>query len=538
MILAGMHTKRFSKQHSKYWTFKVSLIVIINTVLFLWLYNQTITISNVQHLSFIQNLRDINEADALIDKEVLATHTRFSKNYDALAFYSNQIEIKLALIKQLPDFLSKKENKSLQKALTSFTQIFKNKSHYVDLFKRNNAILINSRNYFISESEKLLQKNELNLQFNRVLNNYIYQTLLYVQNYHLDNLKKSILLHEQLLAQMTQNANIENINNLLKHGDITLKSTTKASQQIRSISMLATVSKYNELIDIYNNIYSKEQSDAQVYFKILVIYSILLVLFVSYLLINLDNIRLLLSKSNKKLKDRYIQQQKIEKLLLLHDTAFLSTQEAIVLTDASGIIIDANPSFSRITGYSKEESIGQNPRVLKSGKHTTEFYQAMWHSINNTGKWQGEIWNRKKSGKIYPENLSITSVKDNQGKVTNYVAVFSDVAIFKEQERQLKQMAFYDALTKLPNRFLLTDRIAQAISQTERSKAYMAICFLDFDGFKPINDTYGHEVGDKLLVEMANRFKNILREGDTVARIGGDEFVFLLVGMNEIKEYE
>jgi len=538
MTLSKRYIKHPSKQHSKHWPFKISLMVIINVILLMWLYSQTITISNVQHLNFIQNLRDINEADALIDKEVLATHTRFSKNYDALVFYSNQIERKLALIKKFPHFLSAQENKSLKTALSLFANNFKVKSHLVDLFKRNNAILINSRNYFISESEKLLEKNEQSLEFNRLLNKYSYQTVLNIQNYHIENLKKPALLPEQLLTKVNNNTQIKHIENLLRHGEIALHAATKASQHINAIARLATVEKYNKLFDMYNTCYSKAQNNATMYFKILVVYSILLILFVSYLLINLNNIRLLLSSSYKELEERYIQQQKTEKLLLLHDTAFSSAYEAMVLTDASGIIIDVNPSFLRITGYSRSEAVGHNPRVLKSGKHSAEFYLAMWHSINNTGSWQGEIWNRKKSGEVYPENLSITSVKDTEGKITNYVAVFSDIAIFKEQERQLKKMAYYDALTKLPNRFLLTDRITQAISQAQRSDTYLAICFLDFDGFKPINDTYGHEAGDKLLIEMANRFENILREGDTVARIGGDEFVFLLVGMNKIEEYE
>ena len=523
--------------NSKPWLLKLTLVVVINAIVLLWLYSQTNTISHSQHISFIKKLRDINAAEALIDREILANYTRFSKNYDALTFYSHEATRKLRSIQQLPEFLPEKDQVKLQAELTIFSQTLRLKNQLIDLFKQNNSVLINSRNYFVSASEKLLEKHKQN-NFNNILSNYIHQTLLYVQNYQDEHFNKSISLHEKLSAQVDSFSNAKKIINLLEHGTITRDSTKKVSQKIRKISTLPTVKSYHHLLNIYNESYQKAQANEIKYHKILIIYSVLLMFFVFYLLINLINIRQLLSKSYSELQDRFIKQKKAEKLLVLHDTAFSSAHEAMMLTDAKGNIIEVNPSFSRITGYSREEYIGKNPRVMKSGKHTIEFYQAMWNSINSEGHWQGEIWNRKKSGEIYPENLSISAVTNDAGEVTNYVAVFSDIAIFKEQERQLKQMAYHDALTKLPNRFLLTDRITQAISQAQRKNTYMAICFLDFDGFKPINDTYGHEAGDRLLVEMANRFENILRDGDTVARIGGDEFVFLLVGMNKMKEYE
>jgi diguanylate cyclase (GGDEF)-like protein len=162
----------------------------------------------------------------------------------------------------------------------------------------------------------------------------------------------------------------------------------------------------------------------------------------------------------------------------------------------------------------------------------------MWKSILETGSWRGEIWNRSKFGDVYPELLSISAVHDGNGQLTNFVAVFSDISRLKEQETQLVQMAYFDALTGLPNRVMLADRIVQASAQTRRGKMLMAVCYLDLDGFKPINDTWGHEVGDQLLVEMANRLKGTLRAGDTVARLGGDEFVFLLLGLADIEECE
>jgi len=543
-VSSQVMSKLTLKATSKGVLFKLILVVVINSIILTWLYTQSKAVSNIQHTDFIQKMRDIHETETLIDKEILANYTRFSKNYDALAYYSHLAAMKFATIQSLPEFLSKNEQQKLHTELIVFKKTFYLKDHLVDLFKRNNSILSNSRNYFVSTSEQLLDKDHLHTHFNTLLRNYIHQTLLYIQNYQVKHLQKSRLLHEQLNEKLTSQVNIDHnpqikkVINLLRHGEIIVTSTTEINQQIRVISSLPMKNIYYKIIELYNKSYIKALAHAQKFQKVLVVYSILLIMVILYLFITLINIKQLLTNSYNELKSRYIQQKKAEKRLILHDTAFFNAHEAMTLTDENGIIIDINPSFSRITGYSREEAIGHNPRVLKSGKHTKQFYQAMWHSLNTTGGWQGEIWNRKKSGEIYPENLSITSVKDDKGKVTNYVAVFADVSQFKKQQLELKQMAYYDALTNLPNRFLLTDRITQAILQTQRTKTYMAICFLDFDGFKPINDTYGHEAGDSLLIEMANRFQNILREGDTVARIGGDEFVFLLIGLNKINEYE
>ncbi|HTY02605.1 MAG TPA: EAL domain-containing protein, partial [Rhodocyclaceae bacterium] len=266
--------------------------------------------------------------------------------------------------------------------------------------------------------------------------------------------------------------------------------------------------------------------------------ALVLTAFLALTVIRFERTRRSLANANQELRERYTAQLLAEDRLRLHATAFENAHEGITLTNTQGEILDVNPAFTRITGYERSEVIGRNPRVLKSGRHDDTFYAAMWKSILDTGNWRGEIWNRSKFGDVYPELLSISAVHDGQGQTTNYVAVFSDISRLKEQEKQLVQMAYFDALTGLPNRVLLADRIVQASSQTRRSKTLMAVCYLDLDGFKPINDTWGHDVGDQLLVEMANRFKSALRAGDTVARLGGDEFVLLMLGLGDLEECE
>ena len=208
-------------------------------------------------------------------------------------------------------------------------------------------------------------------------------------------------------------------------------------------------------------------------------------------------------------------------------TAFES-QQGMLITDANGVILRVNHAFSGITGYTSEEIVGQNPRMFKSDRHGADFYRTMWDIIDRTGGWRGEIWDRRKNGEVYPKWLTITVVKDDNGVITHYVGAHFDITERKRAEEQVRQMAFHDALTELPNRRLLIDRLSQAVAASRRSGCYGALMFLDLDNFKSLNDTRGHAVGDLLLMEAAARLKHCVRQVDTVARFGGDEFVVML----------
>ena len=216
-------------------------------------------------------------------------------------------------------------------------------------------------------------------------------------------------------------------------------------------------------------------------------------------------------------------------------TVFSHVSDGIVITDPHGKIIDVNAAFSEITGYRRDEVAGRNPRFLKSGKHPDSFYQTLWQSLIEQGGWSGEIWNRRKDGELYVERLVINAVKDDRGEVQHYVGLFSDITAEKEHERQLQHIAHYDALTGLPNRILLADRLEQAMRQSRRDGTRTALIYLDLDGFKAVNDQHGHAVGDELLISVAARIQNSLREEDTVARIGGDEFVVILPHLQDIE---
>ncbi|MDP3424778.1 MAG: diguanylate cyclase [Burkholderiaceae bacterium] len=221
--------------------------------------------------------------------------------------------------------------------------------------------------------------------------------------------------------------------------------------------------------------------------------------------------------------------------LRLAASVFTHAREGITITNADGIIIDVNEAFTRITGYSREEAIGQNPRVLKSGRQDAAFYADMWQSLNEAGHWSGEIWNRRKNGEVYAELLTISAVRDERGDTRQYMALFADITAIKEHQSQLEHIAHFDALTHLPNRLLLADRLQQAMAQTQRRGTQLAVVYLDLDGFKHVNDQHGHNAGDQLLIALATAMKDTLREGDTLARIGGDEFVAVLSDLDGIE---
>lgn len=210
--------------------------------------------------------------------------------------------------------------------------------------------------------------------------------------------------------------------------------------------------------------------------------------------------------------------------------------QAVFITDVEGNILRVNKAFTEMSGYSAESVLGKNPRILKSGHQDDTFYQELWKTLLVTGYYEGEMWNRKQSGEIYPVLQSITAVKDDQGKVTHFVSVANNITEQKAKEIEIKELAYYDALTQLPNRRLLTDRIEQEQKVAHRNKLFGALIFLDMDDFKLLNDSSGHHIGDELLCQVAERIKLHLRAEDTPARLGGDEFVVLLHATHKQKE--
>ena len=237
-------------------------------------------------------------------------------------------------------------------------------------------------------------------------------------------------------------------------------------------------------------------------------------------------------------EDRFIvlarditERKRAETDLRIAATAFES-QEGMLITDANNVILQVNRTFTEMTGYTAEEAIGHTPRLIRSDRHDSAFYTAMWETLRANGVWQGEIWNQRKNGEVFPSLLTITAVKGHAGTITHYVGSQLDITERKAAEEKIEHLAYFDALTELPNRRLQADRLQQAVATSARSKKHGALLFLDLDNFKTLNDTLGHEIGDLLLQQVAQRLVACVRKGDTVARLGGDEFVVILEGLS------
>ena len=226
------------------------------------------------------------------------------------------------------------------------------------------------------------------------------------------------------------------------------------------------------------------------------------------------------------------ERKRIQADMELNAKVFEQSTEGILICDAHNKIVSVNRALCEITGYGEEELVGRNPRILKSGRHSDNFFRDIWVRIHNDGYWEGEIWNRRKDEDVYPSWQSITALKGDGQKITHYIGVSRDISQRKEAEEQIRRLAYFDVLTGLPNRSLLTDRLEQAITQAHRDHHQLGLLFLDLDRFKNINDSLGHQLGDRMLLEVAKRLKSLVREEDTVSRLGGDEFILLLLGVD------
>jgi diguanylate cyclase (GGDEF)-like protein/PAS domain S-box-containing protein len=233
---------------------------------------------------------------------------------------------------------------------------------------------------------------------------------------------------------------------------------------------------------------------------------------------------------------RQLQRIDSERLLALRNLqlsagVFTHAREGIMITDVDGLIVDVNDAFCRLTGYGRGELFGRSPRMLESGRHDAAFYEHMMEELRQHDQWQGEVWDKRKSGELFASLQTVSAVRNSEGELTHYISLMTDITGIKEQAQRLEHIAHYDALTALPNRVLLADRLKQAMAMAPRHGRRLALVYLDLDGFKAVNDLQGHEAGDRLLVELAKRLRQLLREGDTLARLGGDEFVAVLLDL-------
>jgi len=231
---------------------------------------------------------------------------------------------------------------------------------------------------------------------------------------------------------------------------------------------------------------------------------------------------------------RLIQRERNQTSLKQASMVFDYAREGIIVTDAENRIVDVNPAFERMSGYTRNDVLGADPRLFRSGRHGPSFYREMWENIRCDDVWEGEIWNRRRNGDVYPQHLNISVIRDSAGNIVNHIALFSDISLQKKQQDELQRLVHYDPLTGLPNRVLCIDRLQQAMAQAARHRRKLALAFMDLDGFKEVNDAHGHDMGDEVLIEIAGRLKAELRAEDTIARLGGDEFVAIFSDFDQL----
>lgn len=516
---------------------RIGLLLLLGLLFFIGLYLRSESVSPGQHHDYTMLLQRLRAADTAVNAETLSSQLELSRSYDVLNANLEQVVQLGAAIEAIPGFLADADRQAMAQLVTRIRQAIAAKAQQIDAFKRFNSVLKNSLAYFSSSAEAFL-KVRRDGAVKRSVEAYTRQVLYHAKNPTPARRAEAEAAAQHMLAVSSHSVARPFVENLLAHGKVILSHSAQVDERIDAIMSVESGHLLNQLSQHYLAGYEAALAHAGRYRALAYALGLMLLAFLALTFYRLERTRRSLSAANRELVARHAAQARAEERLRLHDAAFLNAHEGMTLTDLQGTIIDVNPAFTRITGYEREEAIGRNPRVLKSGRHDRSFYEAMWQSIRETGNWRGEIWNRGKYGDIYPEILSISAVHDNDGEVKNYVAVFADISRLKEQEQTLSEMAYYDALTGLPNRILLADRVAQAMPMVRRSGELMAVCYLDLDGFKPVNDTWGHDVGDQVLIKMAERFRACVRGGDTVARLGGDEFVLLLVGLDNVEACE
>lgn len=506
--------------------FRLVLGLIVLLTLVTWLFLRAETLSPEEDHAYQLALRTVDAADVQLNTAVLASHAGLLKNYDSMVRRIGEIRSERQRLLDIPQQMAEGDRLHLKQAVEALIAAQLAKELAIDRYQRSHAVLRNSEHYFPVAAETLLQQPRL--RDSREFFLFVRQMLGFSQvagPVRIEEIQRS-LNHLRGLGIGGDGA--LSLNHLLIHAQLILEHRPEVNRLVPEITNAPTAQLLQQVSHSYLDGRENVQRMAAYHRALLYAVSIFLALYVIYALFRIERSRRALAVANQDLAERFAAQQRAESQIRLYSTVFTSAREGMTITDAESRIVAVNPAFSAITGYAADEVIGKTPAILNSGRQGDDFYQGLWGDLAERGQWQGEIWNRRKDGGIYPEWLSISAVNDANGQSSNYIGIFSDISERKQQEARIHHLAHHDALTGLPNRVLLEDRVSQAIRNAKRSHRTVALIFIDLDRFKNINDTLGHEVGDNLLVQAAERGLRALRETDTLSRQGGDEFVAVL----------
>ncbi|WP_374328163.1 EAL domain-containing protein [Azonexus sp.] len=502
---------------------KVMLLGIL-TALLTWLFFKADEISSKAHDNYTRTLRQFQRYDEQVASKVVASHAGLVQNYDGMAFYLARLREAGQHLKSLPPWLSEAQRQPIENALQALIRAEEAKALDIDRFQRANAVLRNSKLYLPRAADALLAAEEWPNA--KAFGNFVRHLVGISMTRNPDESELAQLRRE--LQDLRTAGGPPALQGILVHAEILLEQSPVVATLVDHIVKAPTAELHDKLMRSYQEAYRTAMAAASYHRTLLYAIAMMLLGYALYAVFRIERDRRALRLAHADLATRYEAQRRAEGELRLYGTVFTHATEGMLITDASSRIVAVNPAFCAITGYAPEDVIGKTPALLNSGRQGEDFYRNMWQSLLQIGQWQGEIWNRRKDGGIYPEWLSIAAVPDEPGESGHFIGVFTDISERKQSEARIHHLAHHDALTGLPNRLLLEDRIEQGMLKSKRMHRQMGIIFIDLDRFKNINDTLGHAVGDELLIQAAQRGLHVLRETDTLCRQGGDEFVVVL----------
>ena len=526
------------------WRYLRMLLAVLATVLLMsWLFVRADAINIREHQQYLWNLYQVRQADAELMAAVLTSHLGLRADFDGIVQASDGLWNAVQSLENVPTFLSASNRARLREKVAVLRQEQSIRMEDVDAFKRVNAITRNSMDIL-----PLLKSNLENVPIPGVLRDRT-DELLNGALTHTHKLAPEVMVrlnrrllelkadrerqrarseeYEELdnLLRHVQNKKDEAVDNLLQHIQIIFENKPELDQVTLSIMEYSAADLAEEITALYADAYGQALRVARLHRVVLYVLGLLLAGMLGMIFLRLQRTTRALEYAHDDLRERFDALQRAQSELALFGRLFSNAREGMMITDAEQRIVAVNASFVEITGYDDKQIIGMTPNVLSSGKQDEAFYREFWDALKREGRWQGEIWNRRQNGEAYPEWLSVTVVRNETGDVVNYVGIFSDISERKSAEARIHHLAHYDALTNLPNRALLQDRLEQAILQSRRKNKQTAVLFVDLDRFKPINDSFGQHIGDELLIQVGERLQHVVREVDTVARYGSDEFV-------------
>ncbi len=508
---------RFAKSRvveRNFWQLASSLVAAI-FLLFLFIKAQPV--DSALHNALTSDLRELQTRDTELGEAVLQHHYELFHNYDAVNAIMQRMQALSIALPQYQENGSLPDTPEVMRELSILQRQVEQKAAALEEFKSGNAVTKTALIYLprmvnfvlaqLSSTDTLRRE-----KFENLLRNALLMTA-NQNSYAHEILRRDIEEVGQIIPGLPGPVRAS-AELAVRHASSVLENENGMPGLLAQLGSHGKNHVGAELEQLYLNQYQEQQNAATNYRLLLFLAAMLMLGYAIY---------------------AYYRMRERERQLRIAAAAF-ETHEGIMIYDPERRILRVNGAFTRLTGYSAEEAVGQTPDILRSGRHDETFFRDRSESLSRDKYWQGEVWNRHKDGKIYPVWLTTTAVSDAHGKITHYVSVFTDITLRKEAEEQIHQLAFYDPLTKLPNRRLLMDRLGHSMTSGIRTGDHGVILFIDLDNFKTLNDTKGHDVGDLLLMEVAQRLQACVRAGDTVARLGGDEFVVMLGSLSDDEE--